>query len=137
MSALAVLLIIGSAVVGPIEAQTSIEVIHCRSREDCQRMQRENIDTRHTESLPELCERAIKEAGIQTVLKFGPSKEYPNGLITTETLQGKDTPPVPPQDSWFAWPPATTGIFTVGDYWSDKYRVTVRCIPVPTGYKAR
>lgn len=121
MTTLAVLLIIGSAVVGPIEAQRVDRegIDRTAVREQCYRThgsspaifapdgQRYDVATycdtvagTRLESLPELCERAMKEIGAQT-------------------MQAKMHQAIPM--------PAGTGIMPDG--------ARVRCIPVPAGYK--
>ncbi len=115
---LSVLLIIGSAVVGPIEAQpfdTRPGYLDCTKSESAKfgGYVTEQINTgcrnlaearAHTESLPELCERAMKEAGARRYRLIG---QTPGANF--------------PADDWVMNP--------------GPDEVKVRCIPTPTGYK--
>lgn len=117
-SPLSVLLIIGSAVLGPIEAQTVTDwdspIMSERNQTDldaaCVRM---NQDTQaaeackkmvvvRTESISELCDRAMREIGANLFIQ---------GLPDDATAP-----------RWYAMGRQSNG-------------ERVRCIPVPTGYK--
>lgn len=118
MNTLAILLIIGSAVVGPIEAQrvtdwdSLIMSSHNQSDLDasCERMNSDRqaanackkMVVMRLETLPELCERAMRE--------IGGVSDTRNAVPNTALLY---TPNGPHQ--------MTTEV--------------VRCIPVPTGYR--
>lgn len=112
-SPLAVLLIIGSAVVGPIEAQPITDQVKMAVYDACikrlgpsgdvaennrrsYRCSDEAEKPVHYESLPELCERAMREAG---------------GVPWPGDAEGK--------------------VYVL----SGRQGTLVRCIPVPTGYK--
>lgn len=113
-NSIAVLLIIGSAVVGPIEAQqvqdpTAPYVM----RQDFSTGKTESGNLR-LESLPELCERAMREIGIDTTNKSGfMSYGYKTDGAKFVYAFGAWSPMKTAQDDW-----------------------QVRCIPVPTGYRS-
>lgn len=134
-NSIAVLLIIGSAAVGPIEAQTTGRDIYVGGappdvvarRPNDYKLGRpaclhagESIGTGkfdegpcHPESLPELCERAMREIGIDTKMQSGFVSygwREQNGKFLY---------------AFGAWSPSKSS----GDDWP------VRCIPVPEGYR--
>lgn len=147
-SPLAVLLIIGSAVVGPIEAQPKFSDV-------CVGVQ-SNGGTHGSclatlESLPELCERAMREVGAAKWYRYSKNSKYPNGLITYELAKDLPAGTPPPEVKWtlpqtayekieqtamakyFQTQPGFSPEFSFGTtYWNGP---EVRCIPVPTGYK--
>lgn len=183
MNTLAVLLIIGGAVVGPIEAQQltpySVEfppgISECRwttsfcdsiqtklarggTSNRCVRDQKyltglpDCVEISATyESLPELCERAMREVGAAKWYRYSKNSKYPNGLITYELAKDLPAGTPPPEVKWtlpqtayekieqtamakyFQTQPGFSPEFSFGTtYWNGP---EVRCIPVPTGYK--
>ena len=86
---ISVLLIIGAATIGPIEAQP-------------------RVSTERYETLPELCERALKQTSSQVVGAWQ--------IAPPEYLQYADK------------------IYPPGTWWLDQ-KAPVRCIPTPSGYR--
>lgn len=168
MSTLAVLLIIGSAVVGPIEAQPITDQVKMAVYDACikrlgpsgdvaenncrsYRCSDEAEKPVHYESLPELCERAMREVGAAKWYRYSKNSKYPNGLITYELAKDLPAGTPPPEVKWtlpqtayekieqtamakyFQTQPGFSPEFSFGTtYWNGP---EVRCIPVPTGYK--
>lgn len=132
MSVLAVLLIIGSAVVGPIEAQPKPpEGVYAEPRSPTGWSKTVTLsktqlgthvgsyaaDVPPSESLPELCERAMREIGIDTkntsgFLSYGEARWSADGETHFRYAFGAFAPMKTDKDGW-----------------------SVRCIPVPTGYR--
>lgn len=120
-NSIAVLLIIGSAVIGPIEGKqigtTFYKDPHAAELLGCA-LPGKSIDDLvpgecHRESLPELCERAMREIGIDTKMQSGFVSygwREQNGKFLY---------------AFGAWSPSKSS----GDDWP------VRCIPVPEGYR--
>lgn len=107
MNTLAVLLIVGSAVVGPIENHVTRS--YCAAVGYCSNdpLQTYIINDYSEETLPQLCERAMREVGARDG-EMWVSKHRP--IVIGRTTNG--TIEYDPQE-----------------------RVTVRCVPVPQGYK--
>lgn len=112
MNTLTVLLIIGSAVVGPIEAQPVPD-------RGCVGKAGPGACLTARESLPELCERAMRETlGVKQFIK--PGEGYAEmGSDNTVRRMGF----LGPNEHGGYYPP------------DNKVADLVRCIPVPAGYK--
>ncbi len=109
-SPLSVLLIIGAAVVGPIEAQPKPDayqnyVVGCamRNTEFKQAVPCAEVAMAYAEreSLPELCERAMREVGAERKPLVNPEWTYPRETVAMWRIDG----------------------------------LPVRCIPTPQGYR--
>lgn len=118
MTTLAVLLIIGSATIGPIEAEFHDTL---KPGESCVQGPGVNTCPGRYESLPELCERAMREAGLRLATSGMKPDGSSYGPMQWTTQRGLKT-------------------MTGAQYWkgsdgSEYYLNDVRCIPVPTGYR--
>lgn len=160
-SPLSVLLIIGAAVVGPIEAQPKPDayqnyVVGCamRNTEFKQAVPCAEVAMAYAEreSLPELCERAMREVGASKWYRYEKSAKNPSGLITAQ-LRDEDRAPgdPPPEVNWTL--PQTAyeklmhedhaqhyrgrpGFSPEFSFWSTYWGgPVVRCIPTPQGYR--
>lgn len=118
MTTLAVLLIIGSAVIGPIEAQFNDTL---KPGESCVRGPGVNTCPGRSESLPELCERALKEIGASRI--SAPLSNDNRGWLWRPT-EAPSWPSNPKPGQKMKMVESEAGTFDL-----------VRCIPVPTVYK--
>lgn len=142
----AVLLIIGAAVIGPVDPQlTKI----CRSAMDGGPLVEGLLPLLQNcweyEETAQTCARAMTEVGATKVLEYGPNQQGRNLL----TIEKHSQPPEfiklygPIIKTWWSLPPG--GVFEPPlhynegrgmvrtETYNDKYRV--RCIPAPTGLR--